>query len=142
MLRTSNESIDAKLLALCLLAVGLMTLAACSSEPKEDVSQKSTPGTFDAMALSLTDPDHVAGREIWMNTCQTCHLRGLTGAPMIGNKEAWKPRIEKGLDTLFNHAINGFIGPTYSEMPPKGGFAELSDEEVKKAVKFMTFASK
>nr|WP_246462432.1 c-type cytochrome [Pelagicoccus albus] len=89
----------------------------------------------------MEDPDLAAGQKTWSQTCTTCHLTGLTGAPKIGDKTAWAPRIAKGLDTLYDHALNGFIGPDYTEMPPKGGFSELSDNEVKQAVRFMTQVS-
>ncbi|MDQ8200442.1 c-type cytochrome [Pelagicoccus enzymogenes] len=91
--------------------------------------------------MPLTDPDLIAGQKTWSETCTTCHLTGLTGAPIIGNKAAWEHRIAKGLETLYDHALNGFIGPEYTEMPPKGGFAELSDDQVRQAVRFMTHLS-
>lgn len=37
---------------------------------------------------------------------------------------------------LYDHSINGFQGET-GVMPPKGGFANFSDEEVKAAVDYM-----
>ena len=46
-------------------------------------------------------------------------------------------RIDKGMDTLVNHAINGFKG-----MPPRGGNSALSDAEVKAAVKYIVDNSK
>ncbi len=120
----------------------LLLLSACSQEPElKETSTNATAG-FDPMAMKLEDPTLIEGRSTWMNTCQTCHLRGLTGAPIIGDKQAWKPRIEKGIEVLFDHALNGFIGPSYSEMPPKGGFKELNDEQVKQAVLFMVEAGK
>lgn len=140
MIRTINDTINRKpIVYLAGLFITLM-VTACS-----ETVQKSNDGdaiNFDPLSVELTDPVLIAGRETWSKTCKTCHSTGLTGAPIIGDKNAWKPRIEKGLDTLFDHATNGFIGPTYSEMPPKGGFRELSDEEVKNAVRFMTFVSK
>ena len=41
------------------------------------------------------------------------------------------------MDTLFDHAINGFKG-----MPAKGGNASLSDEAVEAAVEYMVKGSK
>ena len=93
----------------------------------------------------LPDPDIAVlmqGGAIWEGTCQNCHGGNkLTGAPKITSVQAWAPRIQKGLDTLFDHAIEGFIGPKYKEMPARGGNADLSDAEVKAAVAFMIWAS-
>ncbi len=112
-----------------------LAIAACSEKSPPDSA------AFDPTTIPLSDPDLLAGQKTWAATCTTCHLKGLTGAPMIGNKAAWAPRIEKGLETLYDHALNGFIGPDYTEMPPKGGFSELTDEQVKQAVRFMTHVS-
>lgn len=143
MIRSHNElfrntAYGAFLLIPCLA----FFLTACSqSEENEPPKPKAAAG-FDPMSLALTDLDLIEGRKIWMANCTVCHLGGLTGAPKIGDKNAWQPRIEKGIEVLFDHAINGFIGPTYSEMPPKGGFKDLTNEQVKQAVLFMVEAGK
>ncbi len=110
-------------------------------EKVETLSVSSETEVFDPMSLRLTDPELNMGREIWMQTCSACHLRGLVGAPKIGDKESWKPRVDKGMETLFDHAINGYIGPSYTEMPAKGGFSNLTDQEVMLAVRFVVAAS-
>ncbi|UWQ16813.1 cytochrome c5 family protein [Jannaschia sp. M317] len=82
------------------------------------------------------------GRDVWGGTCEICHGGNrLTGAPKITSTEDWSPRIETGLATLFTHAIEGFIGPRYAEMPSRGGNPDLSDAEVRAAVAFMVWAS-
>ena len=58
-----------------------------------------------------------------------CHTTGAAGAPVIGNADQWAPRIDKGMDTLIDHAINGF-----NAMPAKGGCASCSDEEIVAAI--------
>jgi cytochrome c5 len=59
----------------------------------------------------------------------------------MGDAADWAPRIAQGMDTLYNNAINGFTGKG-GLMPPKGGFANLSDPEVKAAVDYMVSKSK
>lgn len=113
-----------------------LILSACGEKQPTESTE-----AFDPTKVPLSDPDLLAGQKTWAATCSTCHLTGLTGAPIIGNKVAWGPRISKGLDTLYEHALKGFIGPDYTEMPPKGGFSELTDEQVKQAVRFMTHLS-
>lgn len=77
------------------------------------------------------------GKSVYDSACMACHATGAAGAPILGDKGAWTDRIAKGNETLFDHAINGFKG-----MPPKGGNAGLSDEEVKAAVEYMVDESK
>ncbi|EDY84564.1 Cytochrome c subfamily, putative [Verrucomicrobiia bacterium DG1235] len=137
MIRSLEEEQNAKLFISASVALcALLAIAGCA---KSEPAAAEKP--LDPLSITLTDPDLIAGQATWGATCKTCHLTGLTGAPIIGNHEAWAPRIAKGLDTLYDHALNGFIGPDYTEMPPKGGFAELSDEQVKQAVRFMTHLS-
>lgn len=71
------------------------------------------------------------GAAVYNAVCQTCHASGLLGSPMLGDAGAWGPRIAKGTDTLYTHAINGF-----NAMPAKGG-ADIPDEEVQNAVDYM-----
>ncbi|MEG9303999.1 c-type cytochrome [Psychrobacter celer] len=71
------------------------------------------------------------GKAVYNAVCQTCHGAGLLGSPMLGDAGAWGPRISKGKDTLYTHAINGF-----NAMPAKGG-ADIPDEEVQNAVDYM-----
>lgn len=93
----------------------------------------------------LADPDLpvlMQGGEIWQGTCENCHGGNkLTGAPKITSTTDWAPRISKGFDVLFAHAIEGFTGPKYTQMPARGGNSELSDDDVRAAVAFMVWAS-
>lgn len=77
-----------------------------------------------------------AGQETYELACKVCHDSGVAGAPILGNKEQWAGRLEAGMDTLFDHAINGFQGSA-GVMPPKGGQTQLSDEVVQNAVRYM-----
>ncbi|MGC8119943.1 c-type cytochrome [Marinobacter sp. VGCF2001] len=78
-----------------------------------------------------------SGSEVYDAVCMACHTTGAAGAPVIGDSGAWAPRIEKGLDTLIDHAINGF-----NAMPAKGGCATCPDEEISAAVEHLVDASK
>ncbi|MFG6158684.1 c-type cytochrome [Halomonas sp. 1390] len=77
----------------------------------------------------------IDGAAIYNSACMACHDTGAAGAPKKGDAEAWAPRIEKGTETLYSHAINGF-----NAMPAKGGNASLSDAEVQAAVDHMVGA--
>ncbi len=90
--------------------------------------------------VEVADPNapHVAlaGDQVYAQVCKTCHEAGLAGAPKVGDNAAWAPRIAQGLDTLVKHAIAGFTGKT-GMMPPRGGNADLFDDDMARAVVFM-----
>ncbi|MCK0512903.1 c-type cytochrome [Aromatoleum buckelii] len=76
------------------------------------------------------------GASVYNKTCSLCHAAGVAGAPKPGDKADWGPRIAQGKDLLYKHAIEGFTGAK-GMMPPRGGGASLTDEEVKAAVDYM-----
>lgn len=84
-----------------------------------------------AFAFSATAAQ-ADGEATYNQACMACHMTGAAGAPKRGDADAWAPRLEKGIDTLYEHSINGF-----QAMPPKGGQVSLSDDEVKAAVDYM-----
>ncbi len=73
------------------------------------------------------------GTEAFETACKACHGAGIAGAPKVGDKAAWGPRIAQGKETLYNHALHGFNGKT-GVMPPKGGRADWPDDLIKQAV--------
>jgi len=85
-----------------------------------------------AFALTATAAQADDGEAIYNKACMACHMTGAAGAPIRGKADQWEPRQEKGIDTLYDHAINGF-----QAMPAKGGQPGLSDDEVKAAVDYM-----
>lgn len=76
----------------------------------------------------------LSGAEVHGQTCTTCHDTGAAGAPITGENGDWAPRAEQGIETLVDHAINGFGG---GAMPPRGGNPDLSDEEIEATVRYM-----
>lgn len=82
------------------------------------------------------------GKTIYDNLCHSCHTAGVAGAPKLGDKAAWAPRLAQGLDTLVKHAINGYKGPDGNMMPAKGGNPALTDAQVKAAVTWITDQAK
>ena len=80
------------------------------------------------------------GKKVYDTACMACHTAGVAGAPKLGDKAAWAPRVKQGNAILYEHAIKGFQGKA-GMMPAKGGSA-ASDDEVKAAVDYMTAAAK
>ena len=82
------------------------------------------------------------GKTVYEGLCHSCHTAGVAGAPKLGDKAAWAPRLAQGLDTLVKHAINGYKGPDGNMMPAKGGNPSLTDAQVKAAVTWITDQAK
>ncbi len=89
-----------------------------------------------ASTIALAD-----GEAVYNSGCAACHATGVAGAPKVGDKAAWTDRITQDVATTYSNAINGFQGKD-GVMPPKGGFMNLSDDDIKAAVDFMLTASK
>lgn len=92
------------------------------------------PPAVEAPPAETTDTASTGGpgEQIVSSVCAACHAAGLMQSPKLGSADDWAPRIEKGIETLYDHAINGF-----KAMPARGGKPDLSDEDVKAAVDFM-----
>ncbi|GAP74724.1 MULTISPECIES: c-type cytochrome [Pseudoalteromonas] len=71
-----------------------------------------------------------SGEQVYQAACFACHGSGALGAPKTAAD--WEPRLAKGMDTLLDHAINGF-----NAMPPRGTCMDCSDEEIQAAIDFM-----
>lgn len=72
-----------------------------------------------------------AGEALYKQACAVCHVAGVAGAPKLGDKAAWGPRLALGLDGLTASVIKG-----KGAMPPKGGSA-ASDADIKASVEYM-----
>jgi cytochrome c5 len=68
--------------------------------------------------------------------CSACHTSGALGAPKIGDKAAWGPRIAQGKDTLYKTAIAG-----KGNMPAKGG-TTWPDATIRMTVDYMLSLNK
>ncbi len=119
-------------------------LASTSAEDKirertKPVSQVCVEG--DACASAATEAPAASasarsGEEIYGAVCMACHSTGAAGAPKIGDNAAWAPRIDQGLEIVFQNALNGF-----NAMPPKGTCSDCSDDEIKATVDYMVSKS-
>jgi cytochrome c5 len=74
------------------------------------------------------------GEALYKQACAACHVAGVAGAPKLGDKAAWAPRVATGLDALTATVIKG-----KGAMPPKGG-STASDADIKAAVQYMLAA--
>jgi cytochrome c5 len=102
----------------------------------EAVSEKPAKTPIATSPAAAPSHDLARGEQVYQTACQACHAMGIVGAPKFGDKEAWKSRVAQDMETLFNHALNGFQGKT-GVMPPKGGATNSSDADIKAAVAYM-----
>ncbi len=109
------------------------------------ISTVVTAAPIVAMAIPAAAPAGSAapagGEGVYKGGCIACHGAGIAGAPKVGDKIAWAPRIAQGKPTLYEHAIKGYQGKA-GVMPAKGGNASLQDADVKAAVDYMVALNK
>ena len=74
----------------------------------------------------------VDGAKVFASGCNVCHTAGVAGAPKLGDKAAWAPRMGQGIDALTAAVIKG-----KGAMPPRGAVANASDAELRGAVEYM-----
>lgn len=116
--------------------VGLVASQGSWGSAREDhVQQNLAPiGQVNVAGASSASaaPAAVTGESIYNKVCVACHASGVSGAPILGDKAAWAPKISLGEATLLKNAISGI-----KAMPPKGGCMSCSDDDIKLAVDYM-----
>ena len=115
----------------------LMLLGTGCSEKETTTTQEAAPAqvaTVPSVADKPADTQTASadGQKIYQKSCQACHAAGIAGAPKLGDKAAWAPRIAKGNDALFSSVKNGL-----KAMPPKGTCMTCSEDELRAAVEYM-----
>ena len=120
---------------------------AAAAPPPTDAGGSATAGatgasqagaTGAAQQVASAGPATAAdGKSTYDKTCMACHSTGAAGAPKLGDKAAWAPRLKQGMAALHASALKG-----KGAMPPKGGNTGLPDDAVKAAVDYMAAAAK
>ena len=100
-----------------------------ASETMEKVEAKASEMVASTTAAA---GGSAAGEATYKSLCFSCHDNAIAGAPKLGDKAAWEPRLATGIDAIYNTALNG-----KGAMPAKGGNPALSDADVKAAVDYM-----
>lgn len=54
--------------------------------------------------VMLSEQQH----KLFEQSCKICHDNPSNPAPQLGDKAAWDKRLEQGMPTLVQHAIQGF----------------------------------
>lgn len=85
-----------------------------------------------APAEAAAPADDSPGAAIYNKACTACHATGAAGAPKLGDKAAWEPRLAQSMDQLLATAING-----KGAMPPRGTCMDCTDDDLKAAIDYM-----
>ncbi len=110
--------------------------AAAPAAPAPAPAATPAPAAAPTAAAPATDTKVAAAPALYTQACSACHVAGVAGAPKLGDKAAWAPRLALGVDGLTASVIKG-----KGAMPPRGGSAG-SDADIKAAVAYMVAAAK
>ncbi len=75
----------------------------------------------------------MTGEQVYNQFCFACHDTGVSESPLLGDAQAWAPRIAKGVDTLWESTTNGL-----GLMPMRGTCMNCSDDELREAMDYVT----
>jgi S-disulfanyl-L-cysteine oxidoreductase SoxD len=131
-MRDPGQRLPARFMSVARILIGV-SLGQVALAASDDLAatQTAPPPTPKAVAAALT------GQQVYNAVCIACHAPpGVGGAPALGDSDAWAARIDRGMNTLIDHALNGYSGST-GIMPRRGGRPDLSDAEVIGAVEYM-----
>jgi cytochrome c5 len=126
-----------------LLAIALLLLIAAQAvgepqgKPPSTLPKKSgMPTVIESVTSDGRESMLAEGEAVYRRACARCHDKGISGAPKLGDLEAWKVRIPTGIDNLVRNAIEGYQG-NQGVHPPRGGDRTLSDAQIEAAVRYM-----
>lgn len=84
----------------------------------------------------FASPSTISAEQLVHDRCLGCHASGKDGAPRIDDFNAWKPRLQNGVESLVRSAIGG-----HKAMPARAGMDNLSDTDVRNAVTYLVVHS-
>lgn len=140
-IKTPKQLVTILLLAFLVPIIGIILLVQLvTSHPAADpnaltpesVAARLQPVGRIEFGAPAAAPGARSGESIVKAVCATCHQAGVANAPKIGDANAWAPRIKTGLQSLLASATKG-----KGAMPPKGGDASLTADELARAVVYM-----
>jgi cytochrome c5 len=111
----------------------VVALAACGQKTETAAPPAvAAPAPAPAPVAAASSADLAIGEKVYTATCAACHAAAVMGAPKLGDKPSWTPRMAKGVSVLYTSAQDGV-----KLMPPRGGNPALKDDELKAAVDYM-----
>ena len=119
-------------IAVIVLITQLVTGVQHSSGDDAAVRARIAPVGLVEVAAPAAPKGAMTGEQVFASTCKTCHEPGIAGAHKVGDKAAWAKVLAQGDKLVLQHAIAGIRA-----MPPRGGNAALTDDEVQRGVAYM-----
>ncbi|WMS86599.1 c-type cytochrome [Pleionea litopenaei] len=149
---------------LLVVAASLSLGVAAATEKKEEKKEEQSKGYLEAQKKSMFSKENIAkrtapvgkiyvegddvpaaapppvvestgprsGGDVYTANCSACHGAGVGGAPKFGTS-AWSDlAAANSIDALLQSVVNG-----KGIMPPRGGCANCSDDELKDAIQHM-----
>jgi cytochrome c5 len=116
------------LFALTAIALGVPLVYTLAAGRFAGEAAPAPVGRIATVSDDVPDP----GAVIYARLCRACHGSGAAGAPPLGSKEAWSPRIAQGMDSLLQSVIHG-----KGAMPPRGTCGDCSDRDLGAAIAYM-----
>ena len=120
------------LIVVALAACGQKTETAAPPAVADTPAPVAAPAPAPAPVAAASAADLAIGEKVYTATCAACHAAAVMGAPKLGDKPSWMPRLAKGVGVLYTSAQDGV-----KLMPPRGGNPALKDDELKAAVDYM-----
>ncbi|MDO5654403.1 MAG: c-type cytochrome [Brachymonas sp.] len=129
----------------CLVLALLAT--ACSKDPEPQTKNQPAAPASASSTSSAVEPASaaasaqaaasqadatVSANALYQAVCAACHTDGVAGAPKLGNREDWQPRLAQGEAALMESVMNG-----KGSMPIKGTALDASEEELRDTVRYM-----
>lgn len=118
----------------------LLTCIAGCNEPVADDSKANataaSPASSNAPPTALPKALDARSAQLWSNSCALCHVDGTAGAPRVGDREAWQPRLAQGMAVLLKHTVEGL-----NDMPPLGYCMACENKHFTAMIEFMSGGS-
>jgi cytochrome c5 len=131
MANASGGKLEEPTMAPVLAASAAAPAAAAGGDAAAAAAAQAATAVAAANTSAAAAPAAAAVPALYTQVCQVCHLAGVAGAPKLGDKAAWAPRLADGIDGMTAIAIKG-----KGAMPPRGG-SQATDAEIKEVVAYM-----
>ena len=108
-------------------------LAACGQDQGTGGGERAgAPPPAEDKGPTLAEKRDWSGAKVYDEVCDKCHKMGVDDAPVLGDTQAWAPRIEKDEEVLYRHVLEGF-----NKMPPRGDCGFCTDAQLREAMQYM-----
>ena len=95
----------------------------------------------DLTFLKTHVPNIENGKNIFNQSCLTCHLYGSSGATILTDNNSWQKLLkDKNKENIYLNVLNGFIGEK-GPMPKKGACINCSNTDLVDAIEYILYVN-